>query len=106
MIQGEGNRGRKESHGIEKRELVKCPYQDCDKGLVEAMFGSRAECHQCDGFGFVDKETGEALPEREIIRQLVIRLAHQRMEAKKKICELQRSNQYLQQRLMDWERGR
>ena len=101
-----GSLERKESHGIQKRPLVKCPYQDCDKGLVKGLFNSLAECHQCNGLGLVDAETGEALPEREVIRQLVVRLTEVRAKARWMVKELQRSNQLLRQRLEQYERGK
>lgn len=88
--------------GIQKRLLKKCAYQDCSDGLVTGMFGSRSECAQCNGLGLVDAQTGEALPEREIIQQLQLRFEEQ----KKHIRELQRSNSYLQQRLEGYERSR
>ena len=44
--------------GIQRRTLEPCPYQDCQQGVVKGMLGSLAECHQCNGLGFVDEESG------------------------------------------------
>ena len=62
---------------LEKRALIKCPIPECNEGLYQGMF-SAAECHNCNGLGMVDDQTGEALPEREVIRQLQIRLKERR----------------------------
>ena len=66
------------------------------------MFGSRSECATCNGSGLVDAETGEALSDREIIRQLLMRFEEQ----KHRIYELQQYQDYLQKRLDGYERGR
>ncbi|AMO58133.1 hypothetical protein GZ77_20580 [Endozoicomonas montiporae] len=86
--------------GIQKRLLKKCSYQDCDEGMVRAMLGTVSECAQCDGLGLVDAETGEALPKREIIRQLLIRLR----EEKRKFKEYSEGVRKQLQRLNDYER--
>lgn len=88
--------------GIQKRLLKKCGYQDCDEGVVKALFGTVSECAQCDGLGLVDAETGDALPHMEIIRQLLLRLR----EEKQKFREYSAGVQKQLQRLNDYERGR
>ncbi|WP_299733879.1 hypothetical protein [uncultured Endozoicomonas sp.] len=70
----------KGASGTEKRMLIKCPYQDCTDGMVKGMFGSRSECATCNGSGLVDAETGEPLPDQEIIRQLLIRYQEQKWQ--------------------------
>lgn len=65
------------------------------------MFGSRSECATCNGSGLVDAETGEALPDREIIRQLLMRFEEQ----KQRICHLEENRQWLERRLERYERG-
>ncbi len=92
----------KRQAGTQKRPLVKCPYRDCTDGIVKGMFGSRSDCATCNGSGLVDAETGEALPDREIIRQLLMRFEEQ----KHQIHELQRYQSYLLNRLEGYERGR
>ncbi len=66
------------------------------------MFGSRSECATCNGSGLVDADSGEALPDREIIRQLLMRFEEQRL----KIQQLEESRQWLENRLSRYERGR
>lgn len=66
------------------------------------MFGSRSDCATCNGSGLVDAETGEALPDREIIRQLLMRFEEQ----KHQLHELQQYQNYLLKRLEGYERGR
>ena len=92
----------KRAAATQKRLLMKCPYADCTDGIVKGMFGSRSDCATCNGLGLVDAETGEALPEREIIRQLLMRFEWQRLQ----IHELQRYQSELQKRLEMYERGR
>ena len=69
---------RGKDRGIQKRTLKQCEYQDCHQGMVKTLLGGLYECNSCNGLGLVDKETGEALPEREVIRQLLLRLKAQR----------------------------
>lgn len=66
------------------------------------MFGSRSECATCNGSGLVDAQTGEALADREIIRQLLMRFEEQRQ----RIYELHQYKEELQRRLEGYERGR
>ncbi|WP_163370955.1 hypothetical protein [Endozoicomonas acroporae] len=92
----------KRQTGTQKRPLLKCPYRDCTDGIVKGMFGSRSECATCNGSGLVDADSGEALPDREIIRQLLMRFEEQRL----KIQQLEESRQWLENRLSRYERGR
>ena len=87
--------------GIQKRLLKKCSYQDCNDGMVRALFGTISECAQCDGLGLVDAETGEPLPKQEIIRQLLLRLK----EEKQRFREYSEGVQKQLERLRDYERG-
>ena len=89
-------------NGIQKRMLKKCSYQDCDEGMVRALFGTASECAQCDGLGLVDAETGDALPKREIIRQLLFRLK----EEQRKHREYSEGVRKQLERLRDYERSR
>lgn len=88
--------------GIQKRLLKKCSYQDCDEGMVKAMFGTDSECAQCDGLGLVDAETDKPLPKHEIIRQLLLRLK----EEKQKFREYSEGVRKRLERLNDYERRR
>ena len=87
---------------FKKRMLVKCHYMDCQNGSVVGMMGSLSDCATCNGLGLVDAETGDALPERDIIKQLLMRFEEQRLQ----IHELQRYQSELQKRLERYERGR
>ena len=93
----------KRAAATQKRLLMKCPYADCTDGIVKGMFGSRSDCATCNGLpGWWTLRPGEALPEREIIRQLLMRFEWQRLQ----IHELQRYQSELQKRLEMYERGR
>ncbi len=87
---------------FKKRMLQKCPYADCNNGSVVGMFGSLADCATCNGLGLVDADTGEALPERDVIRQLLMRFEEQKL----RIHEMQRYQVELQKQLDRYERGR
>lgn len=81
---------------------MKCTYHDCDDGMVKGLFGSRSECATCNGSGLLDAETGEALPDREIVRQLLMRYSEQKLI----IHEMQSYQKELQKQLRRYERGR
>ena len=87
---------------ISRRPLKECEYSDCDQGLVISMFGNAYDCTTCNGFGYVDAETGEALPDREIIRQQAIQLRLERQ----RFSEYSEGVQKQLERLRDYERSR
>ncbi len=75
---------------------------DCQGGSVVGMMGSLSDCATCNGLGLVDADTGEALPERDVIRQLLMRFEEQRL----RIHQMKQYQEELQRRLEGYERGR
>lgn len=71
----------------ETRPLAKCT--PCKgKGTTQGVF-YEIPCHQCAGSGIVDKETGEQLPQDELVLQLRIRLNEKIQENSMLRSELQ-----------------
>ena len=77
------------SFGLDARNLINC--QVCDNGIVRGIFFT-GECDSCNGLGSVDAETGDALPDREVIKHLQARL-----------IELEQRNKRLRQWLSEAE---
>ncbi|WP_163371059.1 hypothetical protein [Endozoicomonas acroporae] len=90
------------NQSFKKRMLKKCHYMDCQGGSVVGMMGSLSDCATCNGLGLVDADTGEALPERDVIRQLLMRFEEQRL----RIHQMKQYQEELQRRLEGYERGR